>query len=258
MWYTHQIDEEKKAKLAAIGVPTIEIWLQDLDLEEGFAAIEKRVLHEPLRHWLFYPGEQEARAKLQAEVDREVERINQVDAKRREMTRLKAEARQAAEARRKAEYARRQKENLEEELLRINEENKKFLPFRQRPNEEKEQVLRAALGIRGSWPRYLEVECRDNAAINVPHRIWQAAVFHHFIFQKPRKETTFYLPEVSAWVRNWFGETDAMSCDVLQAVKSFLYYLKGCGFIIYAGPGTGGEFTVQHSELRPPPRSYSR
>lgn len=28
----------------------------------------------------------------------------------------------------------------------------------------------------------------------------------------------------------------------LQAVKSFLFYLKGCGFILYAGPGTGGGF----------------
>lgn len=260
MWYRHQVDEEKKAKLAAIGVPAIEVWLQDLDLEEGFAAIERRVLHEALSHWLFYPGEQEARAKLQAEVDREVERINDLDAKRREMMRLKAEARQA-------EKARSQQEKLEAELLRVTEEKKKFLPFRQRPNDEKERVLRAALGIKGSWPRYLEVECRENASIDAPYRIWQAAVFRHFIFQKPRNETKFYLPEVSTWVRNWFGETSGhswvgntnlISGDSLRAVKSFLFYLNGCGFINYAGPGTGGEFTVQHSELGPPPRHWPR
>lgn len=250
MWYTHQVDDNKKGKLAAIGVPAIEIWLQDLDLEAGFAAIEKRVLDEPLRHWLFYPGEQEALARLKAEVDREVERINQFEAKRIELKRLKSEARQA-------EYARIQREKLKAELLQVIEENRRFLPFRQRPNEEKERVLRVVLGIRGSWPRYLQVECRDNAAVNAPHRIWQAAVFHHFIFQKPRNETTFYLPQVSTWVENWFGKTEVMTCNVLQAVKSFLFYLNGCGFIIYAGPGTGGEFTVQHNELRPPPKSWS-
>lgn len=258
MWYTHQVDEEKKAKLAAIGVPAIEVWLQDLDLEAGFAAIERRVLHEALSHWLFYPGEEEARAKLQAEVDRGVERINQLDAKRREMTRLKAEARQA-------EKARSQLEELQAELMRVNEENKKFLPFRQKPNEEKERLLRALLGINGSWPRYLEVECRENSSIDAPHRIWQAAVFHHFIFQKPLYETKFYFPKVWTWVRNWFGEADGRSWvgkanllpgDSLRAVKSFLFYLKGCGFIVYAGPG--GEFAVQHSELRPPPRSQAR
>lgn len=247
MWYTHQVDDNKKAKLSVIGVPAIEIWLQDLDLEGGFAAIKKRVLDEPLRHWLFYPGEQEALAKLNAEVDREVQRINEIEAKRRELRRLKDEARQA-------KYVKIQKDKLEAELLRVNEENRKFLPFRQRPNDEKERMLRAVLGIRGSWPRYLEVECRDNAAIDAPHRIWQAAVFYHFVFQKRINETTLYLPEVSKWVRNWFGETEVISCDVLQAVKSFLFYLKGCGFIIYAGPGTGGEFTVQHSDLKPPPR----
>ncbi|MGZ5198272.1 MAG: hypothetical protein ACXWC4_00745 [Telluria sp.] len=254
MWYTHQVDEEKKAKLEAIGVPAIEIWLQDLDMDEGFAAIERRVLSEPSCHWLFYPGEKEARARLQGEVDREVERINQLDAKRREMTRRKTEARQA-------QRAAIQQKKLGAERLRVTGESKKFLEFRQRPNEEKERTLRAALGIKGNWPRYLEVDCRGSASINAPHRIWQAAVFYHFIFQKPTIQTKLYLPEVTVWVRNWFGEaevsnglgnTNLIPGELLKAVKGFLFYLEGCGFIAYAGPGTGGEFVVKHSELRPP------
>lgn len=247
MWYTHQVDEEKIAKLAAIGIPAIEIWLQDLDLEEGFAAIERRVLHETSKHWLFYPGEAEALARLNAEVDEEIGRINRIEAKKREMARLKAEARQA-------ERERIDREALEAALVRLNEEKQKFLPFRQRPNEEKERVLRAVLGIRGDWPRYLEMEFKDNASVNAPHRIWQAAVFHRFVFQKKPYETMLYLPKVSKWVENWFGGTDIIFCNVLGAVKSFLFYLEGCGFITYTGPGSGGEFTVRHSELRPPPR----
>lgn len=234
MWYTHQVDEEKKAKLAGIGVPAIEIWLQDLDLEEGFAAIEKRVLDERYRHWLFFPGEDKALRRLEAEVDEEVRRLDGIEERKRRLARLKAEARAAGAKR------------LQQER------DAKFLPFRQKANAEKEQILREKLGIRDCWPDHLRLEHRDNAAIQAPHHIWQAAVFHKFIFGKQPNVTSLEITPVTVWVENWFGKTDDITHQPIEAVKNLLFNLDRYGFLLYAGHGTGGKFTVLHSSLERP------
>ncbi|NTB05868.1 hypothetical protein [Agrobacterium tumefaciens] len=246
MWYTHQVDEEKKAKLARFGVAAIEIWLSDLDLDEGFAAIEKRVLEEPYRHWLFYPGSAEATRRLQEEVGNEVRRLNELHERKLAKARLRAE--QRATNRLKA----RQREAAAALAKRL-KEDEQFLPFRNKSAAEKETALRVRLGIKGKWPYYLRLPTPHNRAVESPARIWQAAVFYHFIFKKPHS-TSFELLEVLAWVRNWFGEAPGIEYQLVYAIKSFLFYLKGCGFLAYAGPGTGGRFSVAHSDLEPPPR----
>jgi hypothetical protein len=246
MWYTHQVDEEKRAKLARFGVAAIEIWLSDLDLDQGFAAIEKRVLHEPYRHWLFYPGKDEVTRRLDEEVGNEVRRLNELYERKLAKARLRAAQREAA--RLKA----RQGETAAALAKRL-KDDEKFLPFRNKSSTEKEMTLRVRLGIRDKWPYYLRLPTPHNKAIESPARIWQAAVFYHFIFKKPHS-TTFEILEVATWVRNWFGEAPGIKYQLIEALKSFLFYLKGCGFLEYAGPGTGGRFTVVHSELEPLPR----
>jgi len=246
MWYTHQVDEEKKAKLARFGVAAIEIWLSDLDLDEGFAAIEKRVLEEPYRHWLFYPGSEEAKRRLQEEVGNEVRRLDELYERKLAKARLRAQ--QRAANRLKAQQA-----QMAAALAKRLKEDEQFVPYRNKSVAEKEMALRARLGINGKWPYYLRLPTPHNKAIESPARIWQAAVFYHFIFNKPHS-ASFELLEVATWVKNWFGETPGIEYQLIQAIKSFLFYLKGCGFLAYAGAGTGGRFSVEHSELEPLPR----
>jgi hypothetical protein len=247
MWYTHQVDDEKKGKLKTIGVPAIEIWLQDLDLEAGLAAIERRVLSEPLRHWLYYPGEEEIKCRLEIEVAAEDARLAEMERRKREWEQRRQEARHA-------EKARRDRTALNAALQQRRTEEACYLQFRQRPVQERELTLRLALGIKGPWPYYLRLANRNNAAIDAPHRLWQAAVFYHFVFGKPPMVHSFGIVEVANWVRNWFGETHTFGYDSLHAVKALLFYLSGCGFLEYAGPGTGGKFTVLHNALAPPPK----
>lgn len=67
MFFTHKVDADKQKKLVAIGWPTVEIALSNLDQNVDFEAIEGRVLHSvEHKHWLHHPGEFEAQEVLRA------------------------------------------------------------------------------------------------------------------------------------------------------------------------------------------------
>ncbi|PIL41876.1 hypothetical protein CR105_27395 [Massilia eurypsychrophila] len=54
MWYTHAVDADKIAKIERLGMPAIEIYLGDLDLNNAVAEIEQRVLGSTqYKQWLF-------------------------------------------------------------------------------------------------------------------------------------------------------------------------------------------------------------
>jgi hypothetical protein len=80
MFFTHKVDEAKLSKLARLGIPALEIDLSNLTVTAGFDAVRERVLQDVLRKtWLVYPGEAEAIAELQAELDAEIREIDRKD-----------------------------------------------------------------------------------------------------------------------------------------------------------------------------------
>jgi hypothetical protein len=88
MWFTHAVDADKKAKIERLGLPAIEIYLGDLNLENGFAEIEERVLgNTHYKEWLFHPEVAAVKARFRAEVDAEMARRDERHAKAQEAQR---------------------------------------------------------------------------------------------------------------------------------------------------------------------------
>lgn len=238
MCFTHAVDADKKAFLRQLGLPALEIVLSDLDLDAGFVAVRTRVLEQNcFKEWLFHPGEDEARAALLAEVIREAALMDaEFDAKqaRQERQRLaRAEQRAAQERQKQAALAQ----------------------YRAMPVHEIEERLRNQLGIQARWPRHLQVMNEKNAAIAAPPRLWQASLFHRFVFHKPTADYSFSLDQATNWVSERFSVGTDPAFSVIAAVRSFLAYLKGCGFVErHYNPYGFDTYTILHNELMPPRR----
>lgn len=242
MCFTHAVDEKKLETIRAIGLPAIEINLFDLDLDAGFDGVRQRVLEDTVfKEWLFHPGEDEALAKLQTELEDEVTAINA--AHRAKQAKEEAQ-RQAREARQEA-----RRHEVQAVLER----------YRALPVQEKEQRLREQLGITGSWPRHLQVLNAKNDAIAAAPRIWQASVFNRFIFKKPLEDYTFTLHQALHWVLDRFGSRPGTNLSASSAVQSFLSYLKGCGYLErHYNPYGSDYYRIRYNGLMPPPRTIGK
>jgi len=258
MWFTHAVHREKKSKLERLGLPAVEIYLGDLDLEDGFEAIQKRVSgHMPAKEWLFYPGADEVRKALQEEVDAEVARLNETYVKAREEERRRTEQRDAtrrAEAQvREAERQAKAREIEEQNRLQREEAVRRIRQYQELSLGEKLLDVRRKLSMTGIWPPHLRLESPDNEAVHAPHSLWQAAVFLNFVFHAPLRETGFAPHQVFEWVRRWFGETPGTQLGLQDAVVAFLVNLETLGFIAWARCHAGGfVYSVVHNELAPP------
>lgn len=239
MCFRHEVDEIKRRKIVSLGMPAVEIDLSDLVLDVDFDAVRERVLND-LSHkeWLFYPGQAEAEAELNLEVQREVEALERA-----------YDAREAAQ-REKEEARRREKERVRQAIADANEQ------YRLLPTTEKERLVREKLGIKGTWPYYLNKPSPEASAITEPARIWQAAVFARFVLGKADSDSRIVLETLVEWVIGRFGLVENRSADAATAVRKFLAYLSACGFLEKSPYNPYGTpyYEVIHDDLRPPPR----
>lgn len=247
MCFTHAVDAEKKQKIALHGHPCIEIDLADLELDQGFEAVKKRVLEETAyKEWLYYPKEAEIRALLRMEIDLEIEALDAAYAKQQEQSRREREAEAARQERRR---------QTQEAVRRQRQESAKaeYKAYQQTSVQDREQQIQVALGIKGPWPYYLRLYNKHNYAIDAPFRLWQAAVFHRFIFKRQMIATIFTTTDVVQWFNDWFGDTPGSSRNAWTAIDAFLSYLKGCGFLKKFKTAEGKDtFSVLHNKLAPP------
>lgn len=239
MCFKHEVDEVKRRKLVSLGIPAVEIDLSDLVLDVDFDAVRERVLND-LSHkeWLFYPGQAEAEAELNLEVQREVEALEHA-----------YDAREAAQ-REKEEARRREKERVRQAIVDANEQ------YRLLPSTEKEHQVREKLGITGTWPYYLNKPSPEASAIAEPARIWQAALFARFVLGKADSDSRLVLETLVEWVIGRFGLVENRAADAATAVRKFLAYLSACGFLEKSPYNPYGTpyYEVAHGDLQPPPR----
>lgn len=261
MYFTHQVDDAKRRKLEAMGLPAIEIDLSELAMDAGFDAVRQRVLHDIAeKEWLFYPGEKEAKAALRITLDEEIAQLNLAhDLLLAE--RQREEDRQLAERQKKGEVQQRKKAARQEEAERVRQskadENERY---RALPLAEKERLLCQSLGITGAWPYYLNRASPQASAIGEPPRIWQAALFSRFIFGKGVAESRLQVDTLLEWVIGRFGLVNNRATDALAALKQFLGYLRGCGFLEKSpyNPYETDYYKVVHDALTPPARPQKR
>jgi hypothetical protein len=239
MYFRHRVDDDKRRKIAALKLPTIEVDLSDLDVSTGFDAIAQRVLHETVyKSWLFFPNEEQERQRLSARLAARIERANS-----------EHQARQAAEQERQATRERK----LEEDRRRREAATQRY---RQMSHQDKEQDLRERLEITGRWPYYLRKESDGASAIAERAMIWQAALFSRFIFQRANNSFELKQTSVLQWVLERF-ETGGGTPEAVHAeVRRYLGYLAACGFLkkLPHNPYESQGYTVVHGELDPPAR----
>lgn len=253
MYFRHQVDDVKLAKLREKGLPALEIDLSDLDVNDGFDAVRQRVLSDTVyKQWLVFPGEDAACADLQKEVDAEVAKM-QAQAAREDAVRQAKAAREAA-ARREAikrENARKRRHE-EAERRRLEEARQRY---RDVPQEVKENDMRRLLSMAG-WPDFLDVPCATADAILVNHRIWQAEVFYRFFYNKAHLRYRFDALAPATYVIDRFGVTDNGNEAATRAVLDFLNHLRKDGFLEAGAFNTIGrlEFVVWHGSPTPPRR----
>lgn len=239
MYFRHKVDVDKKAKLAKLGLPSIEIDLTDLDVSSGFKAIEERVLHTTdYKSWLYFPNEEQERKSLRTRLAHRIKQAN-----------LQYRAKQAAEtARQKARLKKLEAEQKRREAA--------LQLYRQTPPEEKEFDLRQRLGIIGRWPYHLRKISEGGSAIEEKPMIWQAALFSRFIFHRANKNFELKQSQVSAWVLERFCSSETSAAAVQIEVKRYLGYLSACGFLrkLPYNPYESRGYIVVHGDLDPPVR----
>jgi len=239
MCFRHAVDEVKRLKLVSLGLPAVEIDLSDIPLDANFDAVRERVLND-LSHkeWLFHPGEEEARAELLLEMQRDIEALEREYDANVTLERRKEEARL------------REKARVRQTIADANE------AYRLLSSSEKERQVRETLAITGAWPYYLNKPSPEASAIGAPARLWQAALFARFVFGKAKSSRAIEVDTLREWVSGRFGVLDNRSTDVETAVRKFLGYLSACGFLEKSpyNPYQTPNYVVIHDELQPPPR----
>jgi hypothetical protein len=243
MYFRHQVDEVKLAKLREKGLPALEIDLSDLDVNEGFDAVRHRVLRDTFyKQWLVFPGEDAARAALQEEVDVEIREMQEKAARERAV-RDAAIEREVAKKRR---YQEAEHRRLEQARQR----------YRDLPQEVKEDAMRRQLSLSGQWPEFLDVPCATSNAIDVHHRVWQAEVFYRFLYNKAHLRYRFDALAPATYVIERFGVTENGSEAATRAVLDYLNHLRKEGFLDAGAVNTIGrlEFVVWHGSATPPRR----
>jgi hypothetical protein len=241
MCFTHAVDEAKLALLRQLGLPALEIDVADLDMDAGMEAVRRRVLDDTVgKRWLYYPGEEGARARLLAEIEKEAAELD------------------AAFDAEQEKQARRRQENVLRKLASEREAQAAIEQYRAMPDANKEARLRQQLRMSAAWPRHLQVTGPKMDAVAAPARLWQASLFHRYVHKKPINDFSFSLEQAATWVAQRFPARDGTGYTVTGAVRAYLAYLKGCGFVSRQyNPYGSDAYLVLHNELMPPKRQDS-
>lgn len=236
--FTHAVDEPKMKLLRQLGLPALEIDVGDLTMDAGMEAVRQRVLHDKIgKKWLYYPGEEGARAELLAEVEKEAAEID------------------AAFVAEQENQARRGQQREQRKLASSREVQAALDRYRAMPDADKEARLRLQLGITGAWPHHLQVSSAKMDAVGAPARLWQASLFHRYIYGKPINDFAFALKQAVEWVEQRFPHRKGAGFTVSEAVRAYLAYLKGCGFVSRQyNPYDSDTYLVLYNQLMPPKR----
>lgn len=253
MFFRHAVDEDKRSKLTSLGMPAIEIDLSDFELGEGFDAIRQRVLEDTAyKEWLIYPGENEARSALLMRLTAEAAAFDDHAERIAASRKKRLEDERAARVKRLENHIHRRTEELARKA-------RAQQAYRETSLAEKEERFRIALKLPQEWPRHLNIANTNSNAIDAPLHIWQTSLFQKFIFEKSLEDFTFDMAQAISWVRERFGSPANSTSDLREAVRQFLAYVGGCGFIDRTYNPYGEDFfKILHNELMPPPRVEKR
>lgn len=248
--FTHAVDADKLAKVVQHGHAMIEIDVSSLRFDDKLASLKKCVLDDlENKQWLYHPASASTVQRLTEQVDTEITARDQEYAQKRvEWDRAQAE--RAAKAALSRQL--KQKQIDEAEAKKEAALTARVKAYRNKPVQEKEVDILRWLGVDGPWPEHMRVDHPKNRAFPAPFRLWQAALFHQFIFQKsPRHKIESR--RVADWVKQWFGDSSSGGYTCYNGVTAYLEYLSTRGCLDYLDRRYGhASFAIVSNKLHPP------
>ena len=248
--FTHAVDADKLAKVAQHDHAMIEIDVSDLRFDGKLASLQQRILDDlDNKLWLYHPASASTVQRLSEQVDADVRILNEEYESDRARWR-RTEAERAA----KENLLRRVRQRRADaaEAARHAALVEKVTAYRNKPVHEKEGAILRRLGVTGPWPEHLSVHHPKNRAFPGPYRLWQAAVFHKFIFQRSLSQI-IGSHQVAEWVKQWFGDSSSEGPACYNAVTAYLEYLVRLGFLHYRDVRYGhASFFIGSNKLDPP------
>lgn len=249
IYFRHRVDDVKREKLVALGLPAIEIDLSDLDPMGGFEAITQRVI-ESTEHkeWLVYPGREEHQAYLEqrlqdritainearAEVLRQLERAEVERAERKRLVLLEREARQQAQ--------KAAEEQFDWEFADWTEAAQKAW-------------LQTRLGLKYGVPAFLCKRAQSGYFIGKSEFLWQASIFERFIYRKG-EGAKFTPQQIYECLCRRFKLTPQNRPDHTLVATRYLEYLVRAGFLHRIPKAKhDGPYYVRHDDTTMPPWS---
>lgn len=218
---THEPDAPKLEALKRLQTPTLEIDLSAVPRDVKAPEVRQLVLDATEgKRWVFYPGEAEARARLNALRDPRDAAFGAA---------LEQELQE--ERRRDAALAAARADARAERLKKIEIANARF---RDATTEQKLAFLEAKLRKPvSSWPASLGHEVRGAFAFRVSTRIWQADVFRKYIRgQGTRHANARVTAEaVAEWLIQRYAIASTESTSARVAVWDYLSALERAGYL---------------------------
>lgn len=218
---THEPDASKLEALKRIQTPTLEIDLSAVSRDVTAPEVRRRVLDATEgKRWVFYPGEAEARARLEALRNQRDAAFSAVLEQERQEERRRDAALTAARAAARVER-----------LRKIEMANARF---RAATPAQKLAFLEAKLREPVSaWPASLGHEVRGASAFKVSLRIWQADVFRKYIHGQGTRQpdVRVTVEAVAEWLVRRYAIASTESTSVRVAVWDFLSMLERVGYL---------------------------
>ncbi|MEP9324841.1 competence protein CoiA family protein [Paraburkholderia phymatum] len=218
---THEPDAPKLEALKRLQTPTLEIDLSAVPRDVKEPEVRQLVLDATEgKRWLFYPGEAEARAQLNALRDQRDAAFGAALEQERQEERRRDAALAAARADARAER-----------LKKIEMANARF---RDATTAQKLAFLEAKLRKPvSSWPASLGHEVWGGSAFRVPTRIWQADAFRKYIHEQGARPPypRVSVETVAEWLVQRYAIASTESTSVRVAVWDFLSVLERAGYL---------------------------
>lgn len=267
---THFIDEEKQEKIEKLGLPVLEVDLSDLKAEElNREKLRERLLNtSESKRWAFLPASQARQATFdkynalykKAEQDIELEKEQRIQ--KAEQSRKKREAAQK-------KYDQLLQPNLYRETLE-----------KRRDDEQTHRIIRQFRFSQdpnySTVPFFLDIPTTGDLVFDSDRRIWQAAIFDTFVYNRNTERPepiTIYVKRISRWAThyqsffklNWdlmpkvfsyaggYGHQRSL---LEQSIREFLWHLSSLGFVSYP-EHSQADLLVGHS-IVPPNRDAAK
>lgn len=197
--YTHFVDEEKRSKLRALGVPTVEIDLSGLSEVPNMDELAHLVVEEPSnRYWINNPKHDELRKRVVELAKQKLATAVAEDQIKREKYRQWAER------------------------------------YRNMSDEGRMSVELKKLKMkRSQLPDFLGVFVKGCGSFSSHNRVWQTAIYTNFIYQN--EDGSFDTDEVCNWCYQFFIIKRVFPNSEKIAVWYFMKHLEKLGLIWHLG-----------------------